>query len=727
MPRNYVRKRAAPSYNADDIFRAVESVQNKIKTYRQAQEHYGVPISVIYHRIKGRHISIEKCGIRGRSTALSKDIELQIVNCLLARAHIGYPVDKQELKTLVGDYVTANNITTPFKNGIPGEDWYQGFMKRNNNISLKKPEHLQKARKTARNPEIIYDFYDKLKAVYETHDLGSADKSDFIFNTDESGFSSDPSRLRAIGLKGKPLNRVSGGSGRESTTVLACVSAGGTFLPPLIVFKGGAVQARWVSEEAFPGTLYAASSNGWMEEPQFYYWFTKGFIEHVKLLRQQKDLPLQTAVLLFDGHASHASIRIIEEALKNNIQLIRFPSHLTDRLQPLDKCVFGPIKTSWDKMLVAHGKSQMGKADSHLKKDKFGTLLGKVWSEAMIPKNIISGFVTTGVYPLDSARFPTDFFDPIDYRKYKQRKRSKETSTSNPAPIYVIPPEDKANSSFSDVPSTVVSHSTEEYVTTPDIEINPTYSPNCKSMIIDLSIRTSHPDPTPEKTQRTVVDIFARCIQDANKKSLTSSILPVNKPVSRLKQANYGEVLTATSVLEKLREVDQRKIKKCTKKPENKKRKDTKINDANKRKENEQQMKIPKDQVLTCESDEDITEEDFRNDVAIEQTQEVEYENPNQDTIKPGTYVLVDFTGGTRQKSHYTYVCVVSSILNDEEYSVTGFKSVNITKTTFQIVENDICNINFNAIKAILPDPIIQCQDRKLCHIFPGSVYVREK
>ncbi|KAJ8965365.1 hypothetical protein NQ314_004192 [Rhamnusium bicolor] len=35
---------------------------------------------------------------------------------------------------------------------------------------------------------------------------------------------------------------------------------------------------------------------------------------------------------------------------------IKFPSHLTDQIQPLDKCVFGPVKTKWDKLLVEYGK-----------------------------------------------------------------------------------------------------------------------------------------------------------------------------------------------------------------------------------------------------------------------------------------------------------------------------------------------------------------------------------
>lgn len=57
--------------------------------------------------------------------------------------------------------------------------------------------------------------------------------SQFIFNADESGFHTDPSRLKAIGEKGKTLSRVTGGSGRESISVLACISADGLYLQPL--------------------------------------------------------------------------------------------------------------------------------------------------------------------------------------------------------------------------------------------------------------------------------------------------------------------------------------------------------------------------------------------------------------------------------------------------------------------------------------------------------------
>lgn len=264
---------------------------------------------------------------QGRPVVLDRQTETQIAQCLIGRARLGYPCDKSELLDLVQAYIEANNFATPFKDNRPGEDWYRGFMFRNPSLSLKKPEQLQKCRASARVPDVIYAFYDMLKVELDKYDLH--DKPAFVYNCDESGFPSDPSKLRAIGKKGEPLSRLSGGSGRESTTVLACGNALGVGLPPPVVFAGKAVQPRWVTKDDYPGTNYATSRNGWMEEPVFYNWLEQKFIPHVKGERAAKNLPDQQALLIFDGHASHYSLRIIDLAMKNKVTLLKLPSHLT--------------------------------------------------------------------------------------------------------------------------------------------------------------------------------------------------------------------------------------------------------------------------------------------------------------------------------------------------------------------------------------------------------------
>lgn len=121
----------------------------------------------MYHRIKGTNTPMG-CTKAGRAKRLSSDIEHVLEKCLKDRAEMGYPCDNEELKSLVGDYVRNNNLVTLFKDIPSGDDWYYAFMRRH-----------------PRKPEIIYDFYEKLKQVVVKYHLHNC--TAFIFNADESG------------------------------------------------------------------------------------------------------------------------------------------------------------------------------------------------------------------------------------------------------------------------------------------------------------------------------------------------------------------------------------------------------------------------------------------------------------------------------------------------------------------------------------------------------------
>ena len=153
------------------------------------------------------------------------------------------------------------------------------------------------------------------------------------------------------------------------------------------------------------------------------------FIPHVQHVRMRNGAQEQTALLFYDGHASHISIRIIEGALENNIQIIKFPSHLTDRLQPLDKCVFGPVKQTWERLLVNNGKRKIGRCHTHLTKQEFSALIGQLWPK-ISTSNIISGFRTTGLFPLDSEKIPNDLFAKKHLERYL-RERNMEKPSAN--------------------------------------------------------------------------------------------------------------------------------------------------------------------------------------------------------------------------------------------------------------------------------------------------------
>ena len=106
---------------------------------------------------------------------------------------------------------------------------------------------------------------------------------------------------------------------------------------------------------------------------------------------------------------------------------------------------------------------------------------------------------------------------------------------------------------------------------------------------------------------------------------------------------------------------------------------------------------------------------------------EVQYEKPDWSNILHGKFALVGFIGGQRKKTHYKYVCCVQYVEEEQEISVTGYKCHSELATVFVVKENDECVVTLNQILALLPDPEMKETDRKINHIFPGSLNVFEK
>jgi len=81
-----------------------------------------------------------------------------------------------------------------------------------------------------------------------------------------------------------------------------------------------------------------------MESEQFVEWFEKVFTPATTDLKGGK-------LLVFDGHNSHLSTRVVDIAMKNNIQLLCLPVHTSSILQPPDVGVFKGVKAAWRKCL----------------------------------------------------------------------------------------------------------------------------------------------------------------------------------------------------------------------------------------------------------------------------------------------------------------------------------------------------------------------------------------
>lgn len=216
---------------------ALKLIDNGTLSLRNAAKQFKIDKSALSRR------RTRSLGKQGRKTSLTKEMEVDLSDKIKIMAKWGFALTKPEIQAIVQTYVQENHLTTQFKEGKPGKDWFKNFCKRNR-LSQKKLEQLERCRRTATSdPFIIFGFYDRLNTCIS--DLKLQDKPRHIWNLDETSFSSDPTRIKGVAGIGQKVHRNIEGSGKENTTVMACISASGTLLPPLIIFQGQNLWSSW--------------------------------------------------------------------------------------------------------------------------------------------------------------------------------------------------------------------------------------------------------------------------------------------------------------------------------------------------------------------------------------------------------------------------------------------------------------------------------------------------
>lgn len=583
MPKVYVKK--PRPYTEEDIKKALELIEKGILTYRAASEKFKIDKSVLTRR---RAYTVTT---QGRKTSLSQEAEKDLSEKIKIMAKWGFALTKNEILQTVQTYCIENDIRTTFKNGKPGNDWFRAFCKRHR-LSQKKLEQLEKSRRTATSdPFIIYGFYEKLEATI--HQLHLEDCPGQIWNLDETSFSSDPNRVKGVAEIGQKVHRNIEGSGKENTTVMACISAAGVLLPPLIIFQGAHLWTSWKGTKDLPNTVYACSEKGWMTTNIFQEWFQK-FCTLIKNRPQ---------IVIMDGHVTHLDKSTIELAIRENITLLKLPAHTTDVLQPLDKCCFGPLKLKWNNALIEWQRLNQRK----LSKSEFCDLLCEIWDEGISQQVIKSAFASTGIYPCNKDKYPVHRLDPEKMQRYQ----NPEPNAENPTNVFVdeqVEPEVLPSAEANKTPLAVAG---------PSMEIN------------DLSPLTS---PTPScSTHNTTNSNTSLSFE-----SLLLSKIKRTAPSTQKRKKIDGTVLTSKEFLSEIEKKDMKNEKKCEKKNKKKPKKTRKPSESNS--EDYEEVKLDDESDVENLTLEDIVSNeenwwDFENNEA----------NEPLGPMKQGDYILVRF------------------------------------------------------------------------------------
>ena len=112
-------------------------------------------------------------------------------------------------------------------------------------------------------------------------------------------------------LKSSRITRAQTDGNREFISLLACISADGSCLPPALIYQGKSfdLQSSWLDNLGEETTYFAASENGWSSNSLSLNWLEKVFNPHTKAKASRS-----RRLLIVDGHSSHVNIAFLDLA-----------------------------------------------------------------------------------------------------------------------------------------------------------------------------------------------------------------------------------------------------------------------------------------------------------------------------------------------------------------------------------------------------------------------------
>ena len=211
---------------------ACRAVKNGSMGLCKAARAHNVPVETLRRRVVG---SVGLDCRPGPQTLLTREEEAQLMEYCVIMADMGFGLTREGVMAMAYAIVEKTRRSHSFKSGHAGRGWYENFMSRQAILTLRTPQPLSYSRAVCANKDTVDDFFAKLGAIFGRLNLIS--KPSQIFNADETGVTivHKPSKVVArMGRRNVP-SLTSADKGKTHT-VLACVSASGQVLPPLMVY-----------------------------------------------------------------------------------------------------------------------------------------------------------------------------------------------------------------------------------------------------------------------------------------------------------------------------------------------------------------------------------------------------------------------------------------------------------------------------------------------------------
>lgn len=179
MSRNYQRFR----YTEEQLKQALSDIRNGL-SLNEAHRVYGIPKSTLHNKIKNKVPEGRKMG---SATYLSQEEENRVREWILNNAKVGFPLHPNDVKDSVQKVLKACKRPNPFTDDRPGVKWFNLFLNRRKDITLKNTNVISKARARVTEKCIRSWFTDLETFLKESKALDVLKDPRRLLNCDETG------------------------------------------------------------------------------------------------------------------------------------------------------------------------------------------------------------------------------------------------------------------------------------------------------------------------------------------------------------------------------------------------------------------------------------------------------------------------------------------------------------------------------------------------------------
>ena len=164
----------------------------------------------------------------GSQCYVSSTLEKFVVDSIEQLADWKVPFDTYDIRCLLKQYLDrTGTIHKFFKDNMPGIDWVQGFIKRNQ-LTQRLSDNVKAARAEV-NEEIINNYFNQLELSLD------GIPASHIFSYDETNITNDPGAKHVVVRRGRKRVKRKTQHSKSLISVMFAGSAAGEFLPPMVV------------------------------------------------------------------------------------------------------------------------------------------------------------------------------------------------------------------------------------------------------------------------------------------------------------------------------------------------------------------------------------------------------------------------------------------------------------------------------------------------------------